>query len=80
MSIVFLALLDRLHQRRDAVVRLDDQLHFVPWFFFSSHSTAAWPSGSSFRMRVRHAIGLDLERHLHVVADLFVGRGAQLEV
>src|SRR5204862_5738764 len=40
---------DCLHDRLDAIVGLNDQLHFG-FVFFSVHSTAAWPSGSSFRI------------------------------
>ena len=43
-----LRFVDGPDDRRDAVVRLDNQLHFVLGFF-SVHSTAAWPSGSSRR-------------------------------
>jgi hypothetical protein len=50
----FLRVLDRLHQRRHAVIGLDNELHFFPFFFFSDQSTAAcwsrrgscWRSGS----------------------------------
>ena len=70
---------DRLHQRRQAVVRLDDELHFV-LFFFSDHSTAAWPSRIEPEDGVGDAVGLHFERHLHIVADLFVRRRAELEL
>ena len=47
-----LGLLDRLQQRRHAVVWLDDELHVAisPCSFFLDQSTAALPSGSSRRM------------------------------
>jgi len=40
---------DRLHKGGYAVVRLDDELHFL-LVFFSDQSTAAWPSLSSSRI------------------------------
>ena len=44
--------LDRLQERRQAVVGLDDEFHsgYFALFFFSDQSTAAWPSGSSRRI------------------------------
>ena len=45
----FAGVSDRLQHRSEAVVRLDDELHF-PLFFFSAQSTAPWPSGSRRRM------------------------------
>ena len=44
MSIVFFARFDGLHERRQPVVRLNDEFHqaaYLPFFFFSVHSTAA---------------------------------------
>jgi len=46
-----LGLVDRPQDRGDAVVGLDDQLHF-DLAFFSDHSTDACPSGSSLRRAV----------------------------
>ena len=43
---------DGLHERRDAVVGLDDQLHFDLTSSSRPTRPRAWPSGSSFRIRL----------------------------
>ena len=79
MSIVFVAFLMASHDRRHAVVGLDDQLHFA-FAFFSAHSTAACPFGSSARIALRDADRARPRAARDVVADLVVGRRAQLEL
>ena len=61
---------------RDAVVGLDDQLHFG-LAFFSDHSTEACPSGSSFRRAVVIR-SRSTSSGTRFVADRLVGRGQQL--
>ena len=71
--------LDRLQQRREALVGLDDQFHgYFALFFFSDQSTAACPSGSSRRMASVTRSRSTSKRYGDFVAELLVGRGAQL--
>ena len=44
----FLGTADSLHERREAVVRLNDEFYFFS--FLSPQFTAPWPSGSRARM------------------------------
>ena len=48
--------------------------------FFSSHSTAVALFGIERENHVRQAIRLPVDRHLHLVGDLFLRRGSQLEL